>query len=409
MNNHQSKKISEIMQYFWVIFFPIASYNFYQYIGFNLSLSKAIYFLLVLVSFLLVISELLKKHKSFRYSNLMKFLLFYMFFSIFISYISWDQDIVMGYRSIASHLAIIYFFILLKIRIPIEKLEKIIWILAILYIILWIFAIIKAPELVFGIDDEAEINDNRGFFRLNIPGGGIIIFAFFLALNKYNESKKLFWIAIFVGLFIIIVMHVIRQIIFFTFLLGIYYLLKKNKYLWFGLAFGGVLMLGISNIQINDDSIFGKLVNLSKDQIENNNSGEEDIRIQAYQFFFTEYTKKPINILFGNGVPHIESKLGKLEYSIAQNNYLWSSDVGFASIYIKYGIIGLILYFLIFRRVLFQKLQPNYFYAKLFIIYVFAVTIAAQYIFTDVIIFAMAIYVLEYANFETTKKKKLSI
>ena len=410
MNSSISKKQSKIFQYFLVIFFPIASYNFYKYVGININLSKGIYFITLLLSFLLVISELFKKFRTYRYANLMRLLVFFMFFSIFISYAFWNQDIVMGYRSIAPHLAIIYFFILLKLRIPIKSLEKIIWIMTIIYILLWTYAIIKAPELVFGLDSEADsITNDRGFFRLSIPGADIIILSFFLAINKFNDTKKKFWIFIFGGLFLIIILHVIRQIIIISFLIGLYFLLKKNKYLWIGLAFGGILLLGISNIKVNDNSIFGKLLNLSKDQIDENNTGEKDVRIQAYQFFFTEYTKNPINVIIGNGVPHMDSKLGKIEYNIAQRDSLWSSDVGFASIYIKYGIIGLLLYFSILKKVMFQKLQPQYMYARLFIIFVFGTTIAAEYIFTDVIIFALAIYILEYSNQEKNQIKRINI
>ncbi|MCD7973428.1 MAG: hypothetical protein LUG18_12340 [Candidatus Azobacteroides sp.] len=327
--------------------------------------------------------------------------------SILMAYLFWGQSIMLGYRATAPFLAIIFYFYLLKVKPPLHMIEKFIWCFAFIYIILWIYGVNKAPEIVFG-DPDDYIGDARGIYRLTIPGKCILVLAFFLALNKYGITRKKVFLFLFAGLFIIIVLQVVRQIIFCTLLIGIYYLLKNNKRVWLYTFIIAVSLIALGdNIKISEESVIGNLLSLTESQIEYQQHGEEDIRIKEYVFFFTDFSKNFFTDLFGNGVPHSESKLGYFYYYTVQERYhYYLSDVGYAQMFVVTGALGLILYLYLFGKILMQKVPSHIIFAKLFIIYQIFANIAASWYTHDIICICICIYVLSIYS-ERKKEKRI--
>jgi hypothetical protein len=392
---------------FWVIFFPIASYYFYRYVGFNQHISKAIYFVALPITFIYVFSELIKAYRGRLYMGIVRSIFLMMILSMIMSLFFWDQNLILSYRVTASYLAILYFFFLTKTKPNLVFMEKIIWFFCILYLILWVYGMLKAPDLVFGVETEFGINDSRGIFRLSLAGRGFLVVAFFIAISKFVETSKKYWIVIFSSLFLVIVMHVTRQVIAISFIVGLYYLLKKNKYLWLWLGLSVFLSITFINLKVDSNSIVGKLVTLSENQFEERNSGEENIRIEEYKYFFTQYNKNSWTILFGNGVPHSESAFGKTELQLNTGKDFYASDVGYAEIYIRFGLLGLLLYGLILYKVIRQDVPPKYMYAKLFMLYILITNITASWIFHDVIVISICLYILETNSKNSLILKKM--
>jgi hypothetical protein len=318
------------------------------------------------------------------------------------AYFFWKQDLMLSYRVTAVFMAIIFFFFLLHAKPNLSYIEKVIWFFCILYIALWLYGLLMAPNQIFGIENENGIDDSRGIFRLSIQGRAFVVLSFFTAISKYVETKKKKWIGIFIFLFIIICMQVIRQVIAFSLLTGLFYLLRKNKYIWLWLSLAVIGMIAFGSMKIDNKSIIGKMVVLSQDQVQEQQSGNENIRITEYRYFFTKYSKNIVTHIFGNGVAHSESEYGKIENKLAQNKALYASDVGYGEIFIRFGLLGLLFYGLIFYRVIKQKVQKKYMYAKLFILYLIFANIAASWIFHDTIVICICLYILE-----TCHKKQL--
>lgn len=383
---------------FWIIFFPISSYLFYRFVGLNQQVCKALYFVAVPVTLVLVFSELIKVYKGRLYMGIVRSVFLLMILSMIMALFFWDQNLILSYRVTAAYLAILYFFFLTKTKPNLLFIEKIIWFFCVLYLILWVYGMLKAPSLVFGLETESGINDDRGIFRLSILGRGFVVLAFFMAISKFRSTKKKYWILIFSLLYFIIVLHVIRQVIAISFLLGFYYLLKKNKYIWFWLGIAICLSLFFVNLNLDNNSVLGKLVNLTENQIDSNNEEDENIRIKEYEYYFTEYTENVFTSIFGNGVPHSESYFGKRELKLNSEMEYYSSDVGYAEIYTRFGLVGLFLYGLIFYRVIKQNVPKEYMYAKLFMIYLLIANISASWIFHDVIEVCICLFILESCN-----------
>ncbi|MYL90771.1 hypothetical protein GTI01_27370, partial [Klebsiella pneumoniae] len=108
-------------------------------------------------------------------------------------------------------------------------------------------------------------------------------------------------------LFAIIILQVARQMILFSFLISAVYLLRKTKWLWMIVALATLVIIvnGI-NININDDGLVSRLIYISTKQLQEHNTGNENVRLLEYQYFLTSYSKNIFTDIFGNGVPHVE-------------------------------------------------------------------------------------------------------
>lgn len=381
-----------------LLLFPIISFYFYRYVGFNEQILKAIFFTVVPITFLLVFQELIKTRKNSRYISLMKYIILLMLFSMIMAYLFWGQSLILSFRVTAKYLAVVYFFVLLYTKPNLKTIEKLIWFFCIVYLILWIVQMIKFPVVVFRMDKE-EIEEAERGIRLFINGSGFLYLGFFMAISKFIETKQKKWILIFAGLFVIVILNLTRQTILFSFLVGLYYLLRNRKLLWLWMGLAVLLLTGINKaITIDNNSPIGKLIALTERQMENQLSGEEDIRILEYEYFLTKYSNNLITDILGNGVPHSESSYGKRDLKLKNEKKYFQSDVGYAQIFVYFGYIGLFLFMLVFYRVFKQKVPEKYMYAKLFLIYLFFVNIASGQILICLIELSLCLYILEYSH-----------
>ena len=390
---------------FWIFLFPIASYFFYYYVGFNEQVSKVIYYLVVPITVLMAYEKLVSNSQIALYAMPLKKLLLLIFFSTIMAFVFRSQSFKESYTVTAVYMSIIYFFLLLKIKPDLEYIEKVIWVLCIVYILIWLYGLYMTPIHVFGMVRVDGIEDTRGIIRLLIPGKGIVILSFFLAISKFFETKEKKWSIIFSLLYIVIIMHVIRQIILWSTIVGLIYILIKSKSIWL-VAISFALAFVFANSKLEENSILGKLLSETTEQYSSQKSGNENIRIQEYRYYFTEYSENIFQVIFGNGVANSTSSFGKMETELAKNKYLYASDVGYAEIYIRFGIIGLFLYGTIFYRCIKQKVSPKYIYAKLFIIYLIFANIAASWVFHDAIILCLSLYILERCEENNRLRKK---
>jgi hypothetical protein len=390
--------------------FPILSYYGYEYTGFNLKLFWRLYFMVVPLIFVYVGNLWFNKnaYKKIPYFTLISFITLSTAFSIIMAYLYWGQSLVLGYGATACFLAIVFYFFLLKARPSLKSLELFVWVFASIYILLWLFGISRAPAIMFG-NPENLLDDSRGIFRLHIPGRATLVIAFFLALNKYTILRKNSYIFLSIGFFVFIIFQVTRQIIFWSFLVGLYYILRNNKYVWGYLAVVAFISIVIFNsIRIPEDSVVGNLISLTENQVDAQKGGDDNIRIQEYRFFFSDLSKNFITDVFGNGMPHVNSVYGRYYFNTVQNSYRYFlSDVGYAQMYVVTGWVGLILYLFLFWKIFHRNVSPQVMFAKLFIVYQIGANIAASWYTHDVITIAVCVYILSMDGIRRNYVKSL--
>lgn len=386
-----------------VFIFCLSSFYFYEPIFLDEALLKLFYWFMLAILFGFSIKSILYTSQPYIFATPLRLLLLSMFISSLSAFFFWGQSPVLSFRAVFPFLSFVLYFFLIATKPSFKWLMRIIWILVIMYIAVYIFSFIDASNPIFGSFQEKKVDDQRGVFRFFIPGRGFLFLGFFIAISNYLSSKKNYWLWFASGLFIIILAHVIRQYILFSVVIAGWVLfwrvsfLKKIVLLSFSIVSGYYLYYYSEIIQA--------LIFLTEGQVVHNQT--EDIRIVAYRYFFTEFGQNFLTNILGNGVPHDQSAFGEFyRLVVNQKMRLYLSDVGYAQIYVQFGVLGLLSVLYIFFRSMFANIPRQFLFLKLFLIFVFFSNFMSGYFLSyhNIAAISITLYMFEIV---TTEKKEL--
>lgn len=384
--------------------FPLVNYWGYSCIYTDLKIWKLLQFISIPLVFIYAAKELFFKKKTIVSRNVAS-VLFTVVLSIFMSFFVWKQDVVLGYRVTASFLSIIFYFFLLKANFSEKTINLFVVFYGVLWICIWVINIICAPIPVFGLSDADMVNDSRGVTRFFIQGDGFLYAMFFVFFNKWLSKRNGMYLALYVGIFIIIVLQVTRQTIAFSFLVAMYFFLKNYRYAFFCIAVV-VLTFIVADFDLPKNSVVGKMIELSQSQYKDNSYGKRNIRVDEYEYFFTEYSPSALAVIFGNGLPHDESSYGRMYTKLRLSRKYFYSDVGYAGIYIMTGVLGLAVFLHLFIMVLKVRIADSaQLWAKMFVVYIFLCNTVSFVISTSIIPLATALYII---NCNVEKQKRIT-
>ena len=381
--------------------FPFIVWHGYNYIGFDASLMKMLIFVAIPILTIYVISELLQTQNVTPIFKIVRLLFFLILFSIFFSFVFWDQPILFGYRVTAEFLSIIFYFFLRKAHFSRKELETYLVINAFLWIFLWLYAFSQAPSLIFAVDEDAGIEE-RGIFRLNIPGAVVVNMVFFLYVNKFLNKRRIVYLLLAIFFYFFIIVQLSRQIILFTIIVAFLFILRKIR---FKLIFLICILMSFSLIKgvLSDNEIVGALIDLTERQYEDSGNGTEYIRVKENDYFFTQYTQNPLAVIIGNGIPHSETSYGRYYEKITNTYNYYYSDAGYAEIYIFFGIIGLVLVFmLIYKTCRYEIRDKRFLWLQMFIIFMALYNLMSGAIIAHFIELSIILYLYEDVEFGNT-------
>lgn len=397
----------------YIYIYTIVCFQFYKYIGLNIAVTKFLLFAIIPLMFGICWKTIMLRHQSPLF-RLMRWILFSTAFSMVSAWVFREQPLMLSYRISAYLFVFLFFFYLCKVKPSLKFLENYILILGLLYVVLWLFAFSQLPNRVFyGGGEEDLIEDvSRGIERINFTGRLSMILAYFLCLVRFSLTKKRIWLYATFFFFVFLVLQLTRQLILWTALATVIYIYSfSKKYFFIGLIIvlsGGIFL---KNVRLSEDTVIGAMIALTEAQAKNNNyKSDEDIRITAYKFYMGDFSKNAVTDVIGNGMPHADSSYGK-SHILAQNKGLYLSDVGYAKIYVINGIIGLLLYLMLFVFSLRKKIPQNLAYAQLFIIFLIPANIAAGWYSTPdcQIALSTCIYLIMRYSITNRSKGKLII
>ena len=374
--------------------FPILSYIGFYYVGFDVRLWKMLWLITVPLFFIYVFKTIVQQRVSPLFKSMRLFLVAEIV-SIFMAYLLWGQSLVLTYRAMMNLWSILYFFFLVKTGFEKKQLEWYVWINIGLYLVLWLYALSQVPITVFGYDMDKEIDDARGFFRIDIANRGCVYLGLFMALNKWKENKRKIWILVAAGCFLLVVLMLTRQSIALSVVVAGYYLFRRSKHILIYLFLLSFIAFCFVNAKFAEDSVLGALITLSKQQMEEQKSGNENIRFSEFRYYTTEYTHNVVGYLLGNGTPHYDSSYGKYELKLQKVHEYYGSDVGWAWFFAQFGLLGIFAMAKIFWHGLRKKVPRDMEYAKYFLGFLGLYHIASNAIVTDMIYFCIAIYLID--------------
>ncbi|GAO31479.1 hypothetical protein [Geofilum rubicundum] len=392
-----------------VFIFCLSSFYFYEPFFFNDAILKVFYWFMLAIIFAFSFKYFLYTSEPYVFAASMRMLLLSMFISTLPALLFWGQSPVLTLRAMFPHLGFVLYFFLIATKPSFKSMVSLVWVLACLYVIVYLFSLTKAPDVIFGSFADRGIGDQRGLFRLFIPGRGFLFLSFFLAISNYVCTKRSIWLWISIGLFLIIVAHVIRQYIFFSFFIAGFVLIRKVS-IWKKITF---LLFGVVlSVYIYEySSVIQALFSLTELQVSGGQQ-TEDIRVTAYSYFFTEFSPGLFSVIFGNGVPHEHSSYGYFYTQIVNDQMrLFMSDVGYAQIFAQFGLLGLVAVGVILFKSIFVKIPSKYLYLKLFLIFVFLSNVMSGYFLSNHNIAAICIvlYMFEVSSQAQLISKKATI
>ena len=365
---------------------------------------------------LILYSKRILKHiNGSNTSSIVSKLLMMFILSIIWAFILWGQPpwssmIVMG--SIGGAFPLLIYFVLQKYKISTQTLVKAIIIIYILYVICYIIGLYTLPTPLFGYSKESTIEDlansfaQRGVIRLGVPGGDFVILIIFLILTRY-KNKKLFYLLL-IPVAITLLMRGTRTPFFATVIIAFIYYLWQIKHKWI-IVFIGIMMFicsgPIYQMMLNSDSdnAIIKYVQMTSHQVKRSNEKEEDIRIEMARYMFTEFNEGNIlRTLFGNGVPGYNGHYAKIIEKLGDKRDYYPVDPAFTTIYVYFGIIGLILYAQLLWIVIRTKVTPEGSFAKLYIFYLYLISPAnSALIFSGSLTLGIALYIIQQNQIKT--------
>lgn len=375
-----------------LVFFILMSYRCYYYNGFN-SFTKemgGVALILLIYMFLVGFKKLFVSFFKIEALILLSTCVTMVF--------SMSHEGFNTFPGYMPYLSIVIIFYLFKKQPSLIFIEKVLFVLALLYVFCWLYQIIQMPEIIFGNPDRIGAGDEqRGFYRFYIETKEHMPFLVFYFLALYNDNKGKQYLLFALVFFIVVVFHVARQMIFWTAFFSVLYLMLSNKHRLKRSLFVMIVIVLFTYYFLLNLDVFKELIDLTLIKDTGiNNADATNIRFSSFYFFLQDGCKDIMTFLFGNGIPLEGSALGKFLRS-AQNMNFYLADVGFVALFWNFGFISLFLYLLLFYKILFKiKVHARYAYLKYYIAYILLSYIGSHSLTSNLVFVVLAIYILKY-------------
>lgn len=326
-------------------------------------------------------------------------------FSLVMALFSWGQGFKDSLFETSQYMLWPLFFLLLHLKFPIRTLEKIILTYGALYVMLYFFQYVNAHTVFFGkpISGE-EFSEQRGAIRIIFPGAGIFILSIFIAITKVTQNDRYKWA--YIGLaclgLIIPLMQVTRQFIVGVFLIYFYHFFKRQslsrKFLILGAFAGGLLILVNSDIPM--------IKGVIEAQQRDTKLGKDYIRVQAAEYFLTDFSPNTLSQIFGNGAPNWGiSSYGKFIERLSNTHEYFLSDVGIIAVYAMFGVFAVAGFGLMWYKSFVLPVPKQYVYVKYYLWYLLLTSFTwySVYHYHYVIATVFALYIYHRSSMEQKK------
>ena len=393
------KKVAnrDYLLFFVVLIWYVVSIQFYKYVGFP-DYSKYSHFAELFAAFMFILCY--KDVVDTKKNGYVSYIAIGVMLSFLMSIVFWNASPFYELQAQGSDVGLLYvvvYFVLRRWNINSKTVECVLLTLSIIYLFCWLYSLYKMPELIFGFDRDDEYGEitKRGFFRVFIPGNLNSFFCLYL-LGKFLEEKKKWCLLLAFVMLVVIILHVSRQVIIWTVISSLIMVFMKYRQSIFKIILSGVLGFFAFYYVISEIPAVSAMVEISEKQGDNI---EDDIRVEATEYFIFQYPHNIITSFCGNGTPARGSELYGIVKRGESKGY-FQTDVGFFAMYCNYGLWGVVFCLLLLWRVIKLKVTPRYNYLKYYIYYSYGVYLMSQGLTSQFFVVMMVYYVLEKASIE---------
>jgi hypothetical protein len=395
MTDIYSNKITKKKEYFlYLVFFSLESFSFFNPVF--IDRETGIYNKISAVAMILLLPSFAKNFFSkdeYLYTKPLKMLIVAILISIFSAYFYWGQSIIDSFYAIFFSVAgyFIYYF-LHDIKVTSKTVEKLILYVGTLFMIVFILSFVLYPTKIVAYD-SLEL-ESRGFQRILINGAGFLFLLFFMALNKVYVKQGRKWVIILVLSYICILLSLTRLYILGSTLIAVVYMLQgRNVFLKVAIITGIIALVTI----VPQLEVFQTLVDKTQSDLE---VFKDYIRIQSANYYLGEFQPSFFTQIFGNGINSFQSNYGKKIMDLNKSSGFFIEDLGLIGLYINFGVLALVAYFMIFWKSFRTKMIESHVYTKMYIWFILfcSLTNYASFSGNFVVSIVLTLYLIEMNN-----------
>ncbi|MEJ2905703.1 O-antigen ligase family protein [Pedobacter panaciterrae] len=397
-SEEQIEKKSKLISF--ILIFNLSYFFFFRPLNLNDDLLKAFYYVLLAGMIFYSRNYIFGSYRD-RFSYVIRTMSLFTFISVFCATLFWKQGFLDTFISTIPNFSFLFYFYLAKSQPKMNEVERFIWVFVAIYLVCFYVGLAVSPFRLFkGYGElDKEIDTSRGIsrIRLTLIGAGPLYLAYFLSISKIKYAFNKKWVVVCVVLFVTIVLHLGRQAIIFSFILGLLYFLDnlslmKRLLVVFGFVAAFWVLLIVS-------PVISALIEKSETEYSGQKEGDENPRVGAYRFYFTEVSPNVITDLLGNGRYSLgKSKYGDFIDKYGRSQGYVAADVGYASIFLYFGFVGLFLFFKLLISTLRTRVPNEFAYAKYYIFFLFLGNIAGSTLLGTVPVLCVALYVINISR-----------
>ena len=317
---------------------------------------------IILAGLLLVIGLFLfyKRRRMPAHSLGMKFfwwLLVAIVVSIFMADWLWGQDFRTSILLYRHNIWLLYLPLLFYIKPNVKSISNALFAFTITVGLVWIGQAIGLITVNFRESIWGEVLDGRNEFGgYNMPGIRIACFSLYLFLGEmateYSATKLLKVIIASV----VVVLSAQRAMMLFALPLTAYVFLFKMKISTpKKIAVAIIFSVFAITFFTRTGDVWNSFISETTEQL-----GDKDYnRWMAVDYFLNNYSKNTLSLLLGNGFLSLKNAGGRLVHELGYLG-IYIDDIGMLGVWVRYGLIPIVVLYYIVVKVLLSKSMPLY-------------------------------------------------
>jgi hypothetical protein len=216
---------------------------------------------------------------------------------------------------------------------------------------------------------EWRVDDRRDSVSIFYYGRGFTILGCFYCLSEFLKTKKILYLVLYL-LCAAYCFMVVSRMLTAGIAVGsgwIFLRFSKKSIANFAIIIVVLIVIGVIGV-FYADKIVGSMLDVSQKQISNS---QDDVRVNAYRFFFTKYQVNSFTMLFGNGVPY-DSDYETWSDTVRTVNAARIGDVGLVGVWVYFGVFAVLSWIIIFSKMFFKKCNDNQLFIRAYFVTVLA-------------------------------------
>ncbi len=380
-------------KFYYIVLLALGSISFFRPVFIDPLNGFYNYFfgLLLLIPVIPVIKNFIEQRNRGYFTLPVTLLLLSILISAVSARIFWDLGMNFAiFGSLFKGAGYFFYFYLVSKNIDIKVIEKTIIVIGLMFIAVFLTSFIIYPKLIVYYSDQSQ--PTSYVQRIFINGDGFLFLFYFLSLNKYKSSKGLLWIVFLLLSSLCIVLNQTRVYLASTFIITLFYLLQSTN---FFLKVVLLIVCAVGFFFISETSFYETMQRRTKNDVQ---SGNNYIRVEAANYFLTDFQPSIFTRIFGNGTSYGEgNSYTEFVNTIQAKRLYYIEDIGFLGLYTYFGILAVIAYLIIFYKAFTAKLLSEHAYARMFIIFLLFTGLTTSATFNPgfIIPIVFAIYLFE--------------